>query len=315
MPELADGGTITACGTWSSPLSPGSAAGHRVFDQIVDVVESDLVDRLLHLERAWRRIFLDHHDRRFDRRTGLLDARDLLDDDWNVFGQDEVLPHPVSNLLQGVRRDLDIAAERVLVGGGIARAFGIEATREALRNLLPVELAADEHDPVDSLFGRGPGAAGPPLEIPMHALQQELIIVALEIEDGLHPKHPIAELADHRAEPGADLETVERARLLDADGVDVLQVIVMPVAMVMLVTMLMRVMKLSLLRELVREIDAADVEDLGKIDLRIPRPLNLRDLVEAADLLLGLVELLRRGQVDLVEHDQVGKGDLLAGLG
>src|ERR1019366_9625402 len=47
-----------------------SAAGHRIFDQIVDVIESNVVDRLLDLEKTGRLVFQDRHDGGFNRRTG-----------------------------------------------------------------------------------------------------------------------------------------------------------------------------------------------------------------------------------------------------
>ena len=99
---------------------------------------------------------------------------------------------------------------------------GEEAPLEALGDLLAIELAADEDEAVDPLLVFAPGAARPSLEVPMHALQQEPVVVALEVEDALHPEHLVAELADHRTEPDAELQAVEHAGPLDADGVDVL---------------------------------------------------------------------------------------------
>ena len=79
-----------------------SAAGHRVLDQVVDVVESDLVDRLLYFERAWRCVLYHRHDRGLDRRAPILHAGYFFDDDRYLFRKVEVLPHPVANLLEGV---------------------------------------------------------------------------------------------------------------------------------------------------------------------------------------------------------------------
>ena len=83
--------------------------------------------------------------------------------------------------------------------------------------------------------------------------------------------------------------------------------------MVMMAVVMM-IMILVVTFELEREVDAADVEDRRKVDLGMLGAMDFRDLVQPADLLLGLIELFGRREVGFVEDDQVGEGDLLASL-
>jgi hypothetical protein len=62
-----------------------STAGRRVFDQIVDVVERDVVDRALDLEHPGRCVSHHGHDRGLDRRAAFIDAGNFLDGDRDVF--------------------------------------------------------------------------------------------------------------------------------------------------------------------------------------------------------------------------------------
>ncbi len=87
----------------ASSRRSSSAARHRVFDQIIDVIEGNFVDRPLHFEKAWRRVLLHRHDGGFDRRTGRFDAGDFLDHDCSVLRHIEILPQPVSDLIERVR--------------------------------------------------------------------------------------------------------------------------------------------------------------------------------------------------------------------
>src|SRR5689334_7956487 len=78
------------------------AAGHRILDQVINVVEGYFVDRLLDFEGAGRRISFHCHDRGFDRRTLVFDAGYFLDDDRNILRKIEILPHPVADLIKRV---------------------------------------------------------------------------------------------------------------------------------------------------------------------------------------------------------------------
>src|SRR5262245_31790865 len=205
------------------------------------MVERDLVDRFLYFECPRRRILFQRHDRGLDRRALLFHARYFLDDDRYVFRKVEVLPHPVANLLEGVGRDFDIAPEWIAVGGRIARPGGEQALLEAFGDLAAIERSTDEDQSVHSLLVGTPGATGPPFEIPMHALQKKLVVIAFQIEDALHPKNLVARLGDHRAKPHADLQAVKVARLFDADSVDVLQMVVMMMAVMMVIMVVMMV--------------------------------------------------------------------------
>jgi hypothetical protein len=122
----------------------------------------------------------------------------------------------------------------------------------------------------------------------MHALQQELIVIALEVEDAFHPKNLVAEVSDHLTKPKADLEAIERPDLLNADCVDVLKMIVVVIALmvvmigaVMMVVLVIIIAMFMMIEtfELLREIDIANVENLRQVDLGVLRPLNLGDLV------------------------------------
>ena len=64
------------------------------------MVEGDLADPLLNLEQARRLVRKDCHDGGFDRRTARLDARHFLDDDRDILRESEILPHPISDLIE-----------------------------------------------------------------------------------------------------------------------------------------------------------------------------------------------------------------------
>src|SRR5262249_50759324 len=109
-------GELSCRGQSHQSADPGKVAsttGHRVLDQIVNVIERNLIDWLLYFERAGRRIWLYRHNRRLDRRALLLDTGNLLDQDGDLFAKIEVLAHPIPDLLERVRGDFNIAAERI----------------------------------------------------------------------------------------------------------------------------------------------------------------------------------------------------------
>src|SRR5262245_51603507 len=223
------------------------------------MVERDLVDRFLYFECPRRRILFHRHDRGLDRRALLLYARDFLDDDRHVFREIEVLTHPVANLLEGVGRNFDVASEWIAVGSRIARSGGEQTLLEAFGDLVAIKRPTDEDQPVRSLLVGTPGAPGPPFEIPVHPLQQKLVVVAFQIEDALHPKNLVAQLRNHRAKPNAHLQAVKIARLFDTDSVDILQVVVMMMAVMMVIMLVVMIMAVAVF-ELHGEI-RAEVED------------------------------------------------------
>src|SRR6516162_2179416 len=229
------------------------------------MIEGNLIDRFLHLEHPWRCILLHRHDRCFNWRAFVLHAGYFLDDDRDLFREVEVLPHPVANLFERIGRDFDVAPRRVSSGRRVALSGCIEAALEAFGDLVSIERAADEDQPVDPLLAGAPGAAGPSFEIPMHPLQEKLVVVALKIKDPLHPQHPVAEFANQRTEPDAHLKAVELARLLDADSIDILKMVVVMMS-VMRVTMV-AVWTLKATLELNGEVDVADVEDSCEVHL------------------------------------------------
>src|SRR6266545_4209990 len=63
---------------------PNSAARERVFDQVVNMIESDFVDAREDFESARRLVLEKYQDRRFHRRTTDLYARNLFNDDRRV---------------------------------------------------------------------------------------------------------------------------------------------------------------------------------------------------------------------------------------
>ena len=102
----------------------------------------------------------------------------------------------------------------------------------------------------------------------MHSLQEKLVVVALEIEDPFHSQHLVAEFADQRTEPDANFQAVELARLLDADGVYILQMVVVMtplvrVTMVALWTVMMAIMVV----ELNGELNIVDIKDSREVHL------------------------------------------------
>src|SRR6478752_2878689 len=99
------------------------------------MIECDLVDWFLDFERPRRCILLHRHDGCLNWRALLLNAGYLLDDDRYLFREVEVLPHPVANLFERVRGDVDVAPEWVVVGRWIARSGGEKALLEAFNKL------------------------------------------------------------------------------------------------------------------------------------------------------------------------------------
>ena len=67
--------------------------------------------------------------------------------------------------------------------------------------------------------------------------------------------------------------------------------------------------------DLVCEVGDLQIEHRGDIDLGVLCPMDAGNLVQSADVLLDLIQLLRRAQVGFVEQDRVGERDLLAGFG
>ena len=67
--------------------------------------------------------------------------------------------------------------------------------------------------------------------------------------------------------------------------------------------------------DLACEVGDLQIEHRGDIDLGVLCPMDAGNLVQSADVLLHLIQLLRRAQVGLVEQDRVGERDLLAGFG
>src|SRR5262249_18326008 len=148
-----------------------SAARHWIFNQVVNMIEGNLVDWFLDLERPRRGILFHRHDRCLNWRALVLHAGDLLDDDRDLFREVEVLPHPVANLLERVGRDFDVGPKRIGIGRRVARSGCKEAPLEAFGDLLAIERPTDEDQPVDPLLVAAPGAARSSFEIPMYALQ------------------------------------------------------------------------------------------------------------------------------------------------
>src|SRR5262249_16106312 len=152
---------------------------------------------------------------------------------------------------------------------------------------------ADEHQAVHPLLLQAPGAARPPLEIPVHALQQELVVVAFQAQYAFQTQELVAHLADDRTEPHAHLQAVELAGPLDAYGVDVpqMRIALMTVVVVMMImTMIVVVMVMLIVTlEFPREIDLAEVENAAEVDVGVLCPLDRSDPVEPGNLLLRLV--------------------------
>src|SRR5947199_6016486 len=116
-----------------------------------------------------------------------------------------------------------------------------------------------------------------------------MVVFTLEVEDTFQPQELVTKLGDHRTEPDAYLQGVEVARLLDTDSIDILQMIVMTAVMRMTMAVVKNVMVAVVILELEREVDAADVENRREVHLGILRAMNLGDLVQSCDLMLGLI--------------------------
>ena len=68
-------------------------------------------------------------------------------------------------------------------------------------------------------------------------------------------------------------------------------------------------------RQLMVEVEGVDVDDLFDAQVALGGAVDLGDAVDPADPVFEMVELVRGDEVDLVEQDAVGEGDLFLGFG
>src|SRR5262245_36074000 len=152
------------------------AAGKRVFDQIVDMIESDLVNAGEDFESPRRFVLEKNQNRGFHWRTTSLHAGDFFDNDGRVRRESEYRLNPVAYLVQCEGRNVLLPTKRVdLVGRD--RAIVRNAAHETLSDFFFVQVAADKNQAIEPFFIRSPGTPWPALEQHVDALEDELIRV------------------------------------------------------------------------------------------------------------------------------------------
>src|SRR5918992_181299 len=129
-----------------------STTGQGILDQIVDVVESDLVDARQNLKHPRWFALQEHHDGGFDGRTAGLDAGNFFDDNGSVQGKRQDGSDPIADLVQSERRNVLLSPERIdLDGRGVPVRRG-DTVLESLSDLVAVQFAPDEYQAIDSLL-------------------------------------------------------------------------------------------------------------------------------------------------------------------
>src|SRR5215831_8759191 len=210
------------------------------------------------------------------------------------------------------------------------------AAREAFPDLLLRQLAADEDDAALALFIRLPWPLMVAVEDHVHALKREALVVALERQNALAAQNVRPFSLYEILHPGEELVRIERlvgpqrqrlhllvVIMLQAAmmmRMIVMVIVAMPVIMVMIVVMI--VMMVAAVAEKFRldlqdavEIEGVAPEHLRQRDLATLGLVQLRIRVDAANARLHLAEFVGRGQVGLVEQDDVGERDLVLRLG
>mmetsp|Transcript_109055 Transcript_109055/g.308488 ORF Transcript_109055/g.308488 Transcript_109055/m.308488 type:complete len:248 (-) Transcript_109055:199-942(-) len=180
------------------------------------------------------------------------------------------------------------------------------ARLDALREGLPVEVPADEHEA---------GLAGLPLlprellleaalEYHVHPLEHVLTRIAFDREDALVAEE-VARLRLHeRPDPHPELEEVELALEAHARGAHRRVVLVFP----------LRVQELRVHVHHALHVEGPDVEELRRVHLAEQRVDDVDVAVDLLDLLLDLCERVFIHKVALVQQDAVCKCNLLDGL-
>src|SRR5262245_50530972 len=133
------------------------ATGKRVFDQIVDVIESDLINAGENFESPRRFVLEKNHNRGFHWRTTSLHAGDFFDNDGRVRRESQYRVNPVAYLVQREGRNVLLPTQRLdLVGRG--RAIFCDAVHETLSDFFFIQVSADKNQAIEPFFIRSPGA-------------------------------------------------------------------------------------------------------------------------------------------------------------
>mmetsp|Transcript_7837 Transcript_7837/g.24012 ORF Transcript_7837/g.24012 Transcript_7837/m.24012 type:complete len:472 (-) Transcript_7837:26-1441(-) len=200
-----------------------------------------------------------------------------------------------------------------LLGGGSSGGLGVivdEAGLDGGLDVVAVEVASDEDDLGDAGFVRLPlGLGGSEVDLFVDPLEDELgVALSGEGEDALGPVEVggpgLQELGHEHVEFG----DVEEALDGDAAGGDHGKVVDFG---------FLGGGAVLLAEERGVEVDAAvdleggDADDLREVDLAPRAGDDAREAVDRGERLLDRLELGGRDEVDLVEEDPVGEGDLL----
>ena len=164
----------------------------------------------------------------------------------------------------------------------------------------------------------------------VHALEHEALGIVLEREDALAAQDARPVFSDQVLDPGKKLVGVERLVGLQRHRLHLFVVIVletcammtmvgamiaMAMNMMMSVVMVVSLQELRLDVEDAVEVEGVAAEHLVERDFGALGAMQPRVRIEPADARLQLGEFARRHQVGLVEQNDVGKGDLVLGLG
>src|SRR5579864_6649090 len=214
-----------------------------------------------------------------------------------------------------------------------------DAALKTFGNGLARQVATDEDDAAFALLVFVPGPLVIAVENHMHALKHEALVVALERQDALAAQNVGPFLLHEVLNPGKEFIGIERLVAFQRDRLHVFVVIVLQAAVMMgmmvvvVVVMIMAVLVIMVVIMAMRMTVAVafqkrrlDVEDAVEIEGVAVQNFVERNLgtlrlvqagigIDAADTRLDVAQLFGRDQIGLVDEDDVGKGDLVLGLG
>ncbi len=191
------------------------------------------------------------------------------------------------------------------------------------------QVAADEDEAAFPLFAFFPGALVVTFDDHVHALHDVAVVVPGKGENALHPQDVRTLKLGRLLDPGEEFLRVEFAGA-QGDALHAVRVLIMLMMVIVVMVMMIviavrpadRVVFVQEMRfemenavEIERaavEIERAAVENLGKIDRAALRLVNDGIGIDRADRGFHRLDLFGGDEVDLVEQDYVGEGDLIA---
>mmetsp|Transcript_81119 Transcript_81119/g.161312 ORF Transcript_81119/g.161312 Transcript_81119/m.161312 type:complete len:302 (+) Transcript_81119:287-1192(+) len=176
---------------------------------------------------------------------------------------------------------------------------------EARSDHLPIKILTNEDESIVPRFAGPPVLRELALELHVHSLIDKLLVNACHREHSLHAVDVVAFESEQLGDPGVGLLHVELAGLVEADRVHALVVLVLAISGEEFWVHL----------EDSIELKPLNVEHVLKANRRVLAAADRCPLVEIVQSPLDPREVsLFRHEIDFVEQQHVGKGDLLDGL-